>query len=84
MGPSVLVIGAGGNFGSAVMSEFIKQKSSFGRVGILTDPTRKDKFVQYEKHQIELVIGSYFDPAMYKGNQLNRVPHQCPIHLMIK
>jgi hypothetical protein len=70
MGPSVLVIGAGGNFGSAVMNEFIRQKSNFSRVGILTDPARKDKFDQYKKHEIDLVLGSYSDPAMYKGQRL--------------
>jgi hypothetical protein len=67
MGPSVLVIGVVGNFGSAVMNEFIRQKSSFGRVGILTDPARKDKFTQFKEHGIYLVLGSYFDPEMYKG-----------------
>jgi hypothetical protein len=67
MGPSVLVIGAGGNFGSAVMNEFIRQKSSFGQVGILTDPARKDKFTQFKDHDIDLILGSYFDPEMYKG-----------------
>jgi uncharacterized protein YbjT (DUF2867 family) len=67
MGPSVLVIGAGGNFGSAVMNEFIRQKSSFGGVCILTDSARKDKFAKYKEHNIDLILGSYFDPAMYKG-----------------
>jgi hypothetical protein len=67
MGLSVLVIGAGGNFGTAVMNEFIRQKSSFGRIGILTDPTRADKFTQLKEHGIGLVIGSYFDQEMYKG-----------------
>jgi hypothetical protein len=43
MGSSVLVIGAGDNLGSAVMNEFISQKSNFGRVGILADESRKDK-----------------------------------------
>lgn len=47
MAPSILIIGAGGNFGSAVMNEFIAQKSTFGRVDILTDFARKDKFAQY-------------------------------------
>jgi len=67
MGPSVLIIGAGGNFGSAVMNEFIRQKSSFGQVSILTDPARKDKFAKYKGDNIDLVLGSYFDSAMYKG-----------------
>ena len=35
------------------MNEFIRQKSSFGRVSILTDPARKDKFAQYKEHDIE-------------------------------
>jgi hypothetical protein len=67
MGPSVLVIGAGGNFGTLVMKEFIKQKSSFSEVAILTDPTKKGKFVQYKEHGIDTILGSYFDPAVYKG-----------------
>jgi uncharacterized protein YbjT (DUF2867 family) len=67
MGPSILVIGAGGNFGTAVMNEFIRQKSSFGRVGILTDPAKADKFNQFKEHGIGLVLGSYFDWEMYKG-----------------
>jgi uncharacterized protein YbjT (DUF2867 family) len=67
MSPSVLVIGAGGNFGSSVINEFLKKKSSFGQIAILADSTRKEKFVQYKEHGINTVLGSYFDPAVYKG-----------------
>jgi protein-L-isoaspartate O-methyltransferase len=66
MGSSVLVIGAGGNFGSAVMNEFIRQKSSFSRVGILTDPARKGQLTQFKGHGIDFVLGSYFGPEYIK------------------
>jgi hypothetical protein len=55
------------------MNEFIRQKSSFGRVGILTDPARKDKFSQYKQHDIDLVLGSYFNPVMYQGEHGNEI-----------
>ncbi len=66
IGPNVLVVGGGGNFGCLVMDEFIKQKSSFGRVAIFADPAMKDKFAQFDKNSIDVVVGSYFDPGAYK------------------
>ena len=66
MCPSVLVVGAGGNFGTLVMNEFIRQKPSSSEVASLTDPTKKEKFVHYKEHGINTILGSYFDLAVYK------------------
>jgi len=44
MGPSVLVIGAGGNFGSAVMNEFIRQSLASVESGSRQIQQEKNKF----------------------------------------
>jgi hypothetical protein len=68
MAPSVLIIGAGGNFGSVLVKEFIRQRASFGRVAILTDASRVARFEAVKEHDIEVIAGSWTDPAVYKGN----------------
>lgn len=67
MPPSVLVIGAGGAFGRPLMEEFIKQKASFSRVAILSDPAKVSKFSDFTARGIEVISGSYLDPKSYEG-----------------
>jgi uncharacterized protein YbjT (DUF2867 family) len=67
MGPTVLVIGASGSMGSLVMKEFINHRSSFGRVGVLTDPAKESKFAQLKEQGFDVILGSYTDPASYEG-----------------
>lgn len=68
MAPSVLVIGAGGAFGRPLIEEFIKQKSLFSRVGILSDPAKVSKFSDFAAQGIEVISGSFLDPKPYEGN----------------
>jgi hypothetical protein len=68
MAPSVLVIGAGGAFGRPLIEEFIKQKSLFSRVGVLSDPAKVSKFSDFAAQGIEVVSGSFLDPKSYEGN----------------
>lgn len=67
MAPSVLVIGAGGAFGRPLIEEFIKQKSLFSRVGILSDPAKVSKFSDFKAQGIEVISGSFLDPKPYEG-----------------
>ncbi|PNP39720.1 hypothetical protein TGAMA5MH_08391 [Trichoderma gamsii] len=67
MAPSVLVIGAGGAFGRPLMEEFIKQKSSFSRIAILSDPAKVSKFSDFTAQGIEVISGSFLDSKSYEG-----------------
>jgi uncharacterized protein YbjT (DUF2867 family) len=70
MAPSVLIIGAGGAFGRPLLEEFIKQKSHFSRVGILSDPAKVSKFSDFAAQGIDVVSGSFLDPKAYEGKLL--------------
>jgi len=68
MAPSVLIIGASGNFGPTVLQEFIRQRSSFERVAILADPARDpSKFDKYKPSGIEVVVGKWDESSSYTG-----------------
>ncbi|KAM0249164.1 hypothetical protein ACHAQJ_009171 [Trichoderma viride] len=67
MAPSVLIIGAGGAFGSPLLDEFIKYKSRFSRIGILSDPAKISKFSNFAAQGIDVVSGSFLDPKAYEG-----------------
>ncbi|KAL7920307.1 NAD(P)-binding protein [Trichoderma austrokoningii] len=67
MAPSVLVIGAGGAFGRPLIEEFIKQKSLFSRVGVLSDPAKVSKFSDFAAQGIDIISGSFLDPKSYEG-----------------
>lgn len=81
MGPTVLVIGASGSMGSLVMKEFINHRSSFGRVGVLTDPAKESKFAQLKEQGFDVILGSYTDPASYEGKR--RTHHASKSHMLI-
>jgi len=67
MAPSVLIIGASGALGVPLIAEFQKQKSRFGRIAILSDPARANKFAGVQKDGIEVVQGSFLDFKCYQG-----------------
>ncbi|RFU27386.1 hypothetical protein B7463_g8952, partial [Scytalidium lignicola] len=66
MAPSVLIIGASGNFGRPLVDEFIKNLSKFSKVGILTASSPL-KFDEQKSRGIQVVAGSLLDPASYRG-----------------
>lgn len=68
--PSVLLIGASGYIGVPLSAEFIRQKSKFSRIAILTEEAKKDKFKSVEEQGFELVFGSFFDASSFKGRQI--------------
>lgn len=68
MAPSVIVVGASGNFGPSIVQALISHKSSFNRIAILSAPEKKDKYTKYESRGVEIVVGSYTDSDSYKGN----------------
>lgn len=67
MAPSVIVVGAGGSVGPSIVQALVSHKSVFGRIAILSSPAKKDKFSEYQPDGVEIVAGSYADPASYKG-----------------
>jgi uncharacterized protein YbjT (DUF2867 family) len=67
MALSVLLIGASGNLGRYLTAELTAQKSKFAKIGILTDPSRAEKFKSKEYAGFEIVQGWFLDPSVYKG-----------------
>ena len=66
---SVLLIGAGGAWGTPLVEEFIKQKDSFKRVAILArDSAHGEKFNHAKERGIEVVAGGLLDSSSYQGN----------------
>jgi uncharacterized protein YbjT (DUF2867 family) len=67
MGPAVLLIGAGGAFGKPLVAEFLRQKSNFAKIGILSDPSKVAKFEEFRRQGVEIVADSYLSPKAYQG-----------------
>lgn len=67
MAPSILLIGASGNFGRILVEEFIKHLSKFDKVGILADPSKVSKFEAAAVKGIQIVPGSFVDAKSYTG-----------------
>ncbi|KAF7374268.1 NAD(P)-binding protein [Mycena sanguinolenta] len=67
MAPSVLLIGASGALGRPLVEEFQRQRARFGRVAILSDPAKVDKFKEVQKNGIEVISGSFLDFKCYQG-----------------
>ncbi|KAJ7057957.1 hypothetical protein C8F01DRAFT_302598 [Mycena amicta] len=65
--PAVLLIGAGGALGRPLVAEFQRQRARFGRVAILSDPSKVHKFSEDEKNGIEVISGSFLDFKCYQG-----------------
>ncbi|KAJ7476122.1 hypothetical protein FB451DRAFT_267629 [Mycena latifolia] len=67
MSPSVLIIGASGTVGIPLVQEFLKNKTSFGRIAVLADPAKVSRFADMKSQGVEVVVGSFLDAASYKG-----------------
>ncbi|KAJ6572633.1 hypothetical protein B0H10DRAFT_1964349 [Mycena sp. CBHHK59/15] len=66
-GPSVLVIGGSGAVGRPLVDEFLKQKSKFQRIAVLSDPAKVAMFAYVQKKGVEVVVGSFLDSRSYQG-----------------
>ncbi|KAJ6527151.1 hypothetical protein B0H19DRAFT_1275456 [Mycena capillaripes] len=53
MAPSVLIIGASGTVGRPLVQEFLKNKTSFGRITVLADPTKVSRFADVQSHLLQ-------------------------------
>ncbi|KAF8181874.1 hypothetical protein K438DRAFT_1975822 [Mycena galopus ATCC 62051] len=67
MAPSVVIIGASGTVGRPLVQEFLKNKTSFGRIAILADPTKVSRFTDVQSQGVEVVVGSFLEANSYKG-----------------
>jgi len=67
MAPSVIVIGASGAVGRPLMNEFLAQRSKFGRVAVLSDPARVERFKEIQASGIEIIAGSFLEAKSYEG-----------------
>jgi uncharacterized protein YbjT (DUF2867 family) len=67
---SVLLIGASGVLGGPLLTELLRQKSSFDRVAVLTAPERADKFKTID---VEVITTSFYNAATYQGKPQLRV-----------
>ncbi|KAJ7323281.1 hypothetical protein DFH08DRAFT_887843 [Mycena albidolilacea] len=67
MAPSVLIIGASGVVGRPLVQEFLKNKSSFASIAVLSDPTKVSRFTEVQSQGVKLVIGSFLEASSYKG-----------------
>ncbi|KAH6723773.1 hypothetical protein DL95DRAFT_522056 [Leptodontidium sp. 2 PMI_412] len=65
---SVLLIGASGWVGPYFSAEFLQQKDKFARLAILSDASKVSKFAKEAAAGIEIVVGSYLEPASFKGS----------------
>ena len=61
---SVLLIGASGALGKPLLEKLVRQKKQFRRIAILATPDRVYKFKDLD---VELIVGSLYDPASYRG-----------------
>ncbi|KAJ7701162.1 hypothetical protein B0H17DRAFT_1046114 [Mycena rosella] len=66
MPPSVLIIGASGTVGRPLVQEFLRNKTSFGRIAVLADPTKVSRFAHVQSQGVEVVVGSFLNPNSYK------------------
>ncbi|KAJ7239667.1 hypothetical protein C8J57DRAFT_1193357 [Mycena rebaudengoi] len=67
MAPSVLIIGAGGTVGRPLVQEFLKNKTRFGRIAVLSDPAKIERFADVQRAGIEVVVGSFLEASSYRG-----------------
>jgi uncharacterized protein YbjT (DUF2867 family) len=67
MAPYVVIIGASGLVGRPLVQEFLKNKTRFGRIAVLSDPAKIDRFADVRKAGIEVVVGSFLEARSYTG-----------------
>lgn len=66
MSPSVLIVGASGNFGRPLVEEFIKYHDQFSKIGVLTTSS-PSKFDEQKARGIQVISGSILEPNSYRG-----------------
>lgn len=64
---AVLLIGASGNLGPYISFELLTQRSKFSRIAILADSAKVSKFAKEAEAGMEIVVGSFLDPASFAG-----------------
>ncbi|KAJ7330837.1 hypothetical protein DFH08DRAFT_966591 [Mycena albidolilacea] len=64
---SVLIIGASGTVGRPLVQEFLKHKTSFSRIVVLSDPAKLSRFTDLQSQGVEVVVGSFLESSSYKG-----------------
>lgn len=64
---SVLVLGAGGNFGPSIMAALLERKADFSRIRVLTSPERVKNFSHFAEKGIEVLGGELTDAQHYQG-----------------
>ncbi|KAJ7710683.1 hypothetical protein B0H17DRAFT_1165392 [Mycena rosella] len=67
MAPSVVIVGASGLVGRPLVQEFLKNKTGFGRIAVLADPTKVSRFTDVQSQGVEVVVGSFLEANCYKG-----------------
>ncbi|KAL7941168.1 hypothetical protein V8C42DRAFT_355675 [Trichoderma barbatum] len=65
--PSVIVIGASGSVGRPLIDEFLSKAYQFSKIGILSSPSSAHKFDNERFRGVDVVVGSFADPACYSG-----------------
>jgi FlaA1/EpsC-like NDP-sugar epimerase len=69
MSISVLLVGAGGAFGQPLLEEFIRQKTAFKSIGLLSSTEKKvAKYAWAAKQGVKVVVGSFLQSKSYEGN----------------
>ena len=70
-GQYILLVGAGGAWGTPLLEEFIKQTDSFKRVAILArDENHASKFSHAKEKGIAISFGPLLDARSYRGEML--------------
>ncbi|KAJ7239665.1 hypothetical protein C8J57DRAFT_1564729 [Mycena rebaudengoi] len=67
MAPSVVIIGASGTVGRPLVQEFLQNKTRFGRIAVLSDPAKIERFADVQRAGIEVVVGSFLEASSYRG-----------------
>ncbi|KAL6699496.1 hypothetical protein J3F84DRAFT_404545 [Trichoderma pleuroticola] len=65
--PFVIIIGASGNVGRPLLEEFLSKADQFSKIGVLSSPSSAHKFENEKARGIDVVVGSFADPACYRG-----------------
>ena len=74
MSVTVLLIGAGGVLGQALLLELIRQKHAFKTIGVLAaSPEKAEKFSWMKDQGIQIIEGSFSIAKSYEGRLSSRI-----------
>ncbi|KAL7954974.1 hypothetical protein V8C34DRAFT_292935 [Trichoderma compactum] len=65
--PSVVIIGASGSVGRPLVDGFLSKADQFSKIGVLSSPSSAHKFENETARGVDVVVGSFADPACYRG-----------------